>query len=433
MLRTHYIGELNADVYGKKVALAGWVHEIRDLGSFKFVILRDKTGLIQITVKKKEADAELLDDFNRLVKETCILCTGVVQQSKIANLGAELFPEDLVVLGEVLDKVPFELTGKVPAELDVRLDNRFVDLRRKEPSAIFKIRHTVQQAFREFLLNAGFQEINTPTIVSSSTEGGADLFPVIYFEKQAYLAQSPQLYKQLAVVGGMDKVFMTQPVFRAEKHNTTVHLNEVTQMDAEMGFCNADDAVEVLEKTTLHILKRVHEKNKPELEQLSALPIKVPLQVKQFTYNQVIDAIKSHDVEMNWGEDFPKEVEAKLPVILGEDLFFIREWPTQLRAFYSMPMDENPEICHAYDLVFKGLEIASGAQRIHVPSLLVKQLKARGLKPVDFQSYIDAFKYGAPPHAGWSIGAERIVMKLTDQSNIRECSLFPRDRHRLLP
>ncbi|MFH0922444.1 MAG: aspartate--tRNA(Asn) ligase [Candidatus Micrarchaeota archaeon] len=432
MMRSHYAIDVTPHLDGKHVSLAGWVHETRDLGGLLFIVLRDRSGLIQITLKKKEADPDLVKIASHLVKEAAIVCEGVVKASKIASGGREVIPEEITVVGEVLKTVPFEVTGKVPADLDVRLDHRSIDLRRFETSAIFKIRHFLQKAFREKLCELTFREITPPCVVSTSTEGGADLFSVKYFEKNAFLAQSPQLYKQLAVIGGMDKVFMITPVFRAEKHNTLLHLNECTQMDAEMGFADDNDALDVMEKTVLHILSEVKKNCSDELALLKA-DFKVPHEIPRFSYDEIVNALGKKGVKMNWGDDFSKENEEKIPAAIGEELFIIRDWPTQARAFYSMPREENPDVCKAYDLVFKGLEIASGAQRIHTPELLVAQLKARGLKPENFEDYVDAFRFGSIPHAGWSIGVERLLMKLTNRENIRECALFPRDRHRLTP
>ncbi len=432
MMRSHYASEVLPALDGTSVKLAGWVHEIRDMGGLMFIVLRDHSGLVQLTLKKKEAAPELLEMAGHFVKETAILCTGKVKASKIAPGGREVVPESFEVVGPVHGMVPFEVTGKVPAELDVRLDKRFIDLRRLETTAVFKIRSTLQNAFRRKLLELGFQEINTPCIVSTSTEGGTDLFPVVYFEKEAFLAQSPQLYKQLAVMGGMDKVFMTTPVFRAEKHNTTAHLNEITQMDIEMGFATDLDALEVLEKVFLHMLSQVVEKNESDINTLK-VDVSVPSALPRFTYTEIADALGGAGYPITWGEDFSKEHEKAMPEILKSDAFLITEWPTKARSFYSMPREDNPEICLAYDLMYKGLEIASGAQRIHIPDLLIKQLKAKGLHPSSFESYIDAFRYGAIPHAGWSIGSERLLQQVCGLENIREAAMFPRDRHRLTP
>jgi aspartyl-tRNA synthetase len=225
---------------------------------------------------------------------------------------------------------------------------------------------------------------------------------------------------------------MTVPVFRAEKHNTTSHLNEITQMDIEMGFADHKDAMDVLEKVSLHVLSGVKRELGEEIEKTFG-ELVVPEKVPRYTYTELVSKLNDSGFEMKHGWDFTKEAEKKLHDILKEELYFIYDWPTEVRAFYSMPSGENPSVCHAFDLMYRGLEISSGAKRIHLPALLEEQLRKRGLDPYNFEFYINAFRMGAPPHAGWSIGLERLVMKMCSQENIRECMLFPRDRTRLLP
>lgn len=430
MMRTHYIMDAKGAV-GKEVTLAGWVHEIRDIGKLKFLILRDRSGLMQVTGKAGTTDPQVLQSMVQ-VKETVVQVKGTIKENKIAPGGLELMPTSITVLGPVTVKVPFEVTGKVPADLDVRLDHRYVDLRRRETSAIFKIKHTISAAFREKVTELGFQEIVPTCIVAAATEGGTNLFPVQYFEREAFLAQSPQLYKQLAVIGGMDKVFMTTPAFRAEKHNTKSHLNEVLQMDVEIGFADHNDGMDTLSEVALHTLKRVKESHKEELATLET-SITVPKEVKRHTYSSIADLLNKNGVKFEWGDDFSRETEEEVNKLLNEELYIIHEWPTKVRAFYSMPSEKDPEICNAYDLMYRGTEISSGAQRIHVPELLTEQLKSRGLDPESFAFYINAFRVGAPPHAGWSIGLERFTMKICNVQNIRECALFPRDRTRVTP
>ncbi len=430
VFRTCYVSEAKGKI-GDEVAIAGWVHEVRDLGKLKFVQLRDRTGIIQITAKAgREPDAALA--AMSVPKETVVSVKGKVVESKLAGAGCELIPSEFTVLNEITAKVPFEVTGKVPAELDVRLDFRYVDLRQAATSAIFKIRGTVANAFREYARSQGCVEIHPPTIVEAATEGGADVFRVQYFEKEAYLVQSPQLYKQLAVIGGMDKVFMTVPVFRAEKHNTLTHLNEALQMDVEIGFATPEDAIGMLEGSVLHILSSVKKECEGELRALGR-ELAVPSSIPRHTYTELVEKLNANGVPHKWGDDFTRETEAKLAEMLGYSTYFITKWPTECRAFYSMPSEEDPKICNAYDLNYEGLEVSSGAQRIHRPEILIKQLQERGLNPSDFEFYINAFRVGAPPHAGWSIGLDRLTMKICGLHNIREAVMFPRDRVRLKP
>ncbi|MFH1095841.1 MAG: aspartate--tRNA(Asn) ligase [Candidatus Micrarchaeota archaeon] len=430
MIRTDYIKDAKNKL-GEEITLAGWVHDTRDIGKVRFLILRDKTGLIQVFAKKGAMDDAL---FEKMVhpRETVLVVKGKAVASKIASGGVEFAPSSIEVLSVPEVKIPLDLTGKVPAELDVRLDNRYVDLRAPRTRAIFTIRAKAAQAFRQSLISQGFEEMHPTCLAAAATEGGADVFSVKYFEKEATLVQSPQFYKQFAVVGGMDKVFMTTPVFRAEKHNTLTHLNEVLQMDAEMGFADDNDALDALERTFLDILQVVAIECKGELELLNS-PLHVPAKIPRLTYSELVDKLNSADVKMEFGEDFDTAKEAKLSELLGQEAFFITRWPTALRAFYSMPLESDEELCKAYDLEYRGREISSGAQRIHVPAILIDQLKKRGLDPKAFEFYINAFRMGAPPHAGWSIGLERLVMKMCNLHNIREAVMFPRDRTRLTP
>ncbi len=417
---------------GESIKLAGWVHDFRDLGKLKFIQLRDHTGIVQITAKKGVVKDSILEKME-VNREDVVEIIGKVVESNIAKSGIEIIPQQFNILNKIRKKLPVDPLGVVKSELDTRLDYRYVDLRRKETALIFKVKSIAARAFREKLEELKFIEIHPSAITGAATEGGADVFPVQYFENKAYLVQSPQLYKQMAVIGGFDRVTMMMPVFRAEKHNTTSHLNEITQMDIEMGFADHHEVMDVLEKTLIHILKKVKEKVGEEVKTVFGKEITVPEKIKRYTYTELIDKLNDHEFEIKHGWDFTREAEKKLEEVLKEEAYFIYDWPTEIRAFYSMPSKEDPNICHAFDLIYRGLEISSGAMRIHIPELLEEQLKKRGLNPADFEFYINAFRLGAPPHSGWSIGLERLVMKICNQTNIRECMLFPRDRTRLMP
>jgi nondiscriminating aspartyl-tRNA synthetase len=394
-----------------------------------FLILRDSTGLVQITAKKGVVDDKLIKQM-ALPKESVIEVKGTVRKNKEARKGFEIIPSEVTNMNPLSKQIPFEITGKVPAEIDVRLNYRYVDIRRLESTAIFKIESTILQSFRNFLTEKGFIEIRTPTLVEAATEGGSEVFSVEYFERKAYLAQSPQFYKQFALVAGLDKVFMIVPVFRAEKSNTIYHLTEVTQMDVEMAFADDNDAMKLLSEMVVHIIKEVIKSNQEDLKTLG-VELKVP-EVKRVAYKDAIAALNKNGANLKFGDDFTRETEEKLQKIYGDGLI-VNDYPREIKAFYSMPKEDDKKIAKAYDFIYRGLEISSGAQRIHLPDLLKDSIKAKGLNPKDFEFYIDAFRYGAPPHAGWSIGLERLAMKITGAKNIRECSLFPRDRKRLLP
>lgn len=439
MIRTHYVNQITPQMEGEEVKVAGWVHEVRNIGKIAFMLVRDHTGIVQVTAKKGVVLDEIIDSM-RMPKESVVLVIGTVKASKESKQGFEIVPKNITNLNPLSAPIPFEVTGKVPADMDVRLDYRYIDLRRAETTAIFNIQSTILSSFREFLVNEKFQEIRPTSLVEAATEGGADLFSVDYFEKKAYLVQSPQLYKQLAVIGGMDRVFMVTPVFRAEKHNTVYHLNEATQMDIEMGFANHNDAISMLKRTVLHVIKDVEKHNSKDIEILNLnadsesarIHLSEMNSVYDMTYRDAVEELKAQGSAIKFGDDLGRAEEEKLCRMHG-DLVLVREYPTMLRSFYTMPNKDDPDISNSYDLLFRGLEVLSGAQRIHAPEMLIDALNKRGIDPKNFEFYINAFKRGAPPHAGWSIGLERLTMKITGMSNIRECSMFPRDRVRLYP
>jgi len=417
---------------GKNVIVSGWVQDIRLIGGINFLLLRDKEGIAQITVLKKAASKKILDILQKTHQEDVILVKGRVVKSKIAKAGLELIPSDIEIISKAEVPLPLDPRNIVQTNLDTRLDQRFLDLRTQESQAIFRIQSQIIKAFRDFLISRNYIEIQPPVIISSASEGGAELFKIPYFEKHAFLAQSPQLYKQMCALA-FEKVFMVVPVFRAEKFDQPTHLNELRQMDIEQAFADDEEVMKVLEECFVYILKEVERKCKNELNYLKQ-DIKIPrLPLKRITYTQAVDFLKRRGKKIEWGEDFSKTQEKLLLDLAKEDAFFIIEWPTKSKAFYAMPCEKNPEVCKAFDLIYNGLEIASGTQRIHSPELLIKQIKAKGLNPDDFKFYINTFRYGSPQHSGWSIGLERITMKITGRSNIRECCLFPRDRTRITP
>jgi nondiscriminating aspartyl-tRNA synthetase len=410
----------------------GWAEEIRNLGGIKFIKLHTISGDIQITLHKKKVSKELFDKVDKITRQSAISVTGTLRKNKEAPRGKEIIPKKIEIVNLAETPLPLEPSEKTPAELDTRLDWRFLDLRTEKSLAIFRIQNEILKAFREFLIKNEFIEIQPPCIIASASEGGADLFKIPYFEKEAYLAQSPQLYKQMCAIS-LEKVFMIIPVWRAEKFNKPTHLNEIRQLDIEMGFIESEeDAIKVLERIFVYILKSVQKNCKKELKSLEIKLKKPKLPLKRITYTKAVEELKKVGEKIEWGDDFSKLQEERLAKIFGL-IFFIKDWPTKAKTFYTMPNEKDSKLCRAFDLVFNGLEIASGTQRIHVPDLLIKQIKSFGLKPEDFKYYIDCFRYGAPPHAGWSIGLERLTMTITGMKNIRECCMFPRDRNRLTP
>ncbi|HEC81143.1 MAG TPA: aspartate--tRNA(Asn) ligase [Thermoplasmatales archaeon] len=432
MYRTHYSMDLGPKDDGKEVSVAGWVEDVRNLGSIAFVILRDRKGTLQVTVFKKQG--EVFETLTTVTRESVVSVKGVCKANEKVRNGYEIIPSEVEVLSTAKTPLPLGVVDKVESELDTRLDNRFLDLRKPDKRAIFVIRDVLLDAVREFLRGEGFIEVHTPKIIASSSEGGTDLFRVKYFEKDAFLAQSPQLYKQTLMATGLDRVFEVAWYFRAEEHNTRRHLNESTAIDLEMAFIKSEEEVmSVLEKLVFNIWKRVSELES-ELSLLN-VSVEVPsLPFKRVTYDEVIDMLHERKVAIEWGKDLGSEEEKVLGEIMregGSDFYFITKYPLESKPFYTMP--EGEKLSKSFDLGCRGVEIASGSQRIHDPSLLEERLRECGLNPKDFENYLKAFRYGMPPHGGFGMGVERLLMEMLGIKNIRECILFPRDRSRLTP
>ncbi|MDI6826803.1 MAG: aspartate--tRNA(Asn) ligase [Candidatus Aenigmarchaeota archaeon] len=410
----------------------GFAEEIRKLGGIKFIKLHTVSGDIQVTLPKEKVPKDVFDLVDKITRQSALTVTGKTRRNEEAPGGKELIPRRIEIVSLAETPLPLEPSEKTPAELETRLDWRFLDLRTEKRLAVFRVQNEIIRSFREYLIKNGFFEIQPPCIIASASEGGANLFKIPYFEKEAYLAQSPQLYKQMCAIS-LEKVFMIIPVWRAEKFNKPTHLNEIRQLDIEMSFVQSEeDVMRVLENVFVHILKSVKKNCKKELKLLNR-EIKIPkLPLKRVTYTQAVERLKKQGEEIEWGDDFSKSQEEKLSKMFG-DAFFIKDWPTMAKTFYTMPNEKDDKICHAFDLIHNGLEIASGTQRIHVPDLLIKQIKKFGMDPENFKYYIDCFRFGAAPHAGWSFGLERITMTITGMKNIRECCMFPRDRNRLTP
>ena len=433
MYGSHYSKDVTKKDYNKQVTVAGWVEDIRNIGSIAFVILRDKKGTLQITVLKKKTP-ELFEKLTTLSRESVISVKGLCKENEKVRNGYEILPEEVEVLSVAETPLPLGVVDKVEADFDTRLDNRFIDLRKPETQAIFKIRNVVIAAVHKYLRSQNFIEVHTPNIIPSSSEGGTDVFKVKYFEKEAFLAQSPQLYKQSLMATGLDRIYEIAWYFRAEEHNTRRHLNESTAVDLEMAFIkDEEDVMEILENLVYNMWKRAGECKK-ELEIMDKV-ISVPkLPFARIRYDDVIGKLQNKESSIEWGQDLGTEDEKLLGEIMkegGKEFYFITKYPLESKPFYTMP--EGDKYSRGFDLECKGVEIASGSQRIHNEKLLTERLKACDLNPKDFESYLKAFRYGMPPHGGFGFGIERFLMELLDIKNIRECILFPRDRTRLSP
>jgi nondiscriminating aspartyl-tRNA synthetase len=429
--RTHYSSEVKPQLDGEEVTLLGWVQEIRDLGGIRFIIMQDREGTIQVTVPRKKVTIEVASKSDSLQRRYSIGVKGTVQKTKLTPREVEVIPKEIKVFSTATPRLPIDITGKTRAQLDVRLDTRALDLCREENIAAFRIQHVAVEALRNFLFDKGFLEVHTPRIIASATEGGAALFQVEYFEKEAFLAQSPQLYKEELIMS-FEKVFEIGPFFRAEESHTRRHLSEFVSIDIEQAFATAEDVMQILEQLTQHVCRVVNERSGKELTTLNYSVEAPEIPFERVKYEEAVKELKRQGIEIPWGEDIPTPAFRALGKI-HPHFYFITDWPTRSKAFYIKPRDDNPEICEGFDLMWRWIELASGGTRIATKELLVKRLKEKGLNPKSFEYHLHAFDYGMPPHAGWAVGLERLTMMLTGKKNIREVVLFPRDRFRLTP
>ncbi len=429
--RTHYSVDVKPEMDGQEVTLFGWVQDIRDLGGIRFIIVHDREGTIQVTVLRKKVSNEILSKSDVLQKRYSVGVKGIIKRTDMTPRGVEVIPKEIKIFSTAASQLPIDITGKTPANLEVRLDARALDLCREENTAVFMVQHTAVEAIRDFLFKKGFVEVHTPRIIASATEGGAALFPVEYFNKKAFLAQSPQLYKEQLVLS-LEKVFEVGPFFRAEESHTRRHLSEFVSIDIEQAFAIAEDVMQLLEQLMQYVCKVVNEKCRKELATLKH-SVEVPeLPFKRLTYDRVLKDLKHEGIEIPWGEDIPTTALRTLGKI-HPYFYFIIDWPASARSFYIQPREDNPEITEGFDLMWRWIELVSGGTRIASKELLIKRLREKGLNPESFKYHLQAFDYGMPPHAGWAIGLERLTMMLTGKRNIREVTLYPRDKFRLAP
>lgn len=412
----------------KEVTVKGWVDAIRALGKINFVIIRDRSGKIQTIARK---DTPVFDQIKELSREFVIEASGSVKKSDNAPGGAEIELKNIKIIAKA-EPLPIEFSGKIETNLSKRLDYRYIDLRNPQIKKIFEIKSEITNLLREYLNKKGFIEIHTPKIVKLGAEGGSEMFPILYYNQEGYLAQSPQLYKQLMQAAGFEKVFEIGPVYRAEKSHTIRHISEYWGLDCEISFIKSfEEVMDLIEEIIKYVLENLEKTHKEEIE---AFGFKFPRYREPFprlTLEECFKLIGRKPEDPTAEEE--KMIGAKVLEKLNSDFIFIKNYPFTARPFYTMKNAKDPKVTDSFDLVFRGIEIVTGGQREHRTEILEKQAKEKNIAISSLSSYMEAFKYGMPPHGGFGLGLERLVMQLLGLENIREAVLFPRDTERLTP
>jgi len=425
-VKTHDISELNEQWIGKEVVLGGWIEDLRKLGKMTFITLRDVSGILQIIVK-----GELHENLEELNRQSVLCVKGIVQETQAHDFAFEIKAEEIEVLAKAIHPLPIDPLGRLESNIDTRLNHRALDMRNQKTASIFKLRHSVLEILRKTLSQKKFIEITTPKIIGSASEGGANLFSLDYFGQTAYLAQSPQLYKEQMTLG-LERVYEIANFYRAEKSHTGRHLSEFTSIDIEAAFMDYNDVMDILESLVMEVYKYTAENCKKEQEVIGH-KIEIPSSpFERITYSQVIDELKQAGEKVEFGDDL---LDSHLRII-GEKhpgFYFLMDWPMKLKPFYIREKDEDPALSRSFDLQYGYLELSSGGTRLHNTDILKAKLKEQGLDPAQFADHLQTFDWGMPPHSGWGMGLDRLMTTLIGIDNVREVVLYPRDPDRLKP
>jgi len=425
--KTHDIGALGPSMKGQKVVVGGWVEDLRELGKLTFLTLRDVTGVSQIVV----AGPENLQQVKDLTRQSVVLITGAVQESKARDFSYEIKAEKVEILSRAVHPLPIDPLGRLESGIDNRLNARALDLRNQKTASIFKIRHNVLLCIRKMLTEHGFLEVNTPKIIGSASEGGANLFSLKYFDKQAYLAQSPQLYKEQLTLG-LERIFEISSFYRAEKSHTVRHLTEFTSVDIEAAFMDYTDVMEILEQLVVSVFEHVEKTCIQEQKNLGIEIKKPKTPFDRVTYKQAIEELGKQGLPLAFGDDLLDSHLRKLGEI-HPGFYFLTDWPLKLKPFYIHAKEDDPLVSKSFDLQYGYLELSSGGRRLHDPAKIKERLVEQDLNPAQFEDHLKAFDWGMPPHSGWGLGLDRLMAVLTQIDNVREVVLYPRDPERLFP
>ncbi len=424
--KTHDIGGLTADLVGRQVTICGWVEDLRGLGKVAFLTVRDVTGIVQVVAR-----GELGQKVEGVSRQSVVRISGDVQETRARDFDFEVMASEIEVLARAVHPLPIDPIGRLESGIDNRLNSRALDMRNKRTASIFKMRHHVLQSLRGALAGKKFIEINTPKIIGSASEGGANLFSLEYFGRTAYLAQSPQLYKEQMTMG-LERVFEISSFYRAENSHTGRHLTEFTSVDIEAAFMDYTDVMRILESLVVDVFRHVAQNCQAEQEAIGH-QVRVPdAPFEQVTYSRLVDELNSMDQKLEFGDDLT-DSHLRMAGQRHPGFFFLTDWPQRLKPFYIREKDDDPELSRSFDLQFGYLELSSGGTRLHDPEVLKSRLAEQGLDPALFGDHLRAFGWGMPPHSGWGLGLDRMMTTLVGIDNVREVVLYPRDPDRLSP
>ncbi len=435
--RTHYTDQIEKS-NAKTVVLAGWVHDVKDLARTRFIWLRDRRGISQITIVKAKASPEILKTSDTLGKEDVITVEGTPVKERIAKVGSEVSPTRIELITKAQAPVPLDISGKIESNLDVRLDWRVIDLRRQENLAVFQIQSKLVEGMVEYLNENGYLQVFTPCLIGGTSEGGAEVFKVDYFGKEAFLRQDPQLHRQLCIAAGFDRIYDLGPNWRAELSHTPRHLCEHRGLAVEFGFMHDEtDMMRVEEEVVIAAMKKVKEECARELQLLQVAPEIPKTPFPEMRFPEIYEILEQYGKRMPFGSDIDKEGETLLCKYVREkhktDAFFINRFPFKVKPFYVMRVDDDPEWARSVDFIYRDLEQSSGGQREHRYEKIMEQLNEKQVNPEGMKWFTDTFKFGVPPHGGFCLGVERFTMSFLGMENVRETTLFPRTPERLLP
>ena len=426
--RTHYLDELGPSLAESDITVMGWISSIRGHGNISFTTIIDKIGEIQIVAKKGSCPDDVLESISKLKPHSCIGIKGIVNASEKAPNQVEIIPKEIKIFSAVEKIPPFDPYAKTVKNIDTRLEIRAIDLRRSALKKIFQARNEVLKSIRNYFMEQNFIEVNTPKMIATATEGGAALFPIFYYNKEAFLAQSPQLYKEQLTMS-FEKVFEIAPIFRAEPSRTNRHLSEAISIDFEEAFVDYNDIMKRIEQIVKQSISAM-QKFSNDISQTEFVIPDMPDTIPRYTYKELLEKIQSTGGKNQWGDDlYP----AQLNKIGVTGFYFIKDWPIGPKPFYVKVSKDDPKISESFDLMYGDLELSSGSTRIEKKSELEDRMKNKGMKIDAFGYHLNVFEYGVPPHAGCGIGLERLMMALTGTENIRDTTFYPRDVDRLTP